>query len=459
MVRFAHERVLLIGDTDRQVHSALSQAAPGAQITAVKGIFDAIAELSGGSYTTVLAAAEPIERRPAAAVRALRDLLGEGRLLLYGHPTLEPLSRKMLEFGCDDYVVTPPTPTELQQIFGVPPLRLTEGETEALDRPADDPVITTGPQTSVLLTLPLAEIMLDAMLQHPSAAPTAAVEQINQRIAPTMRLHAGKTGEPAPTANDGFRVLSHPVRVQNEEVLALHLLLPVEEDEVAARHFMAQLSALMAKLTGLQDRHNRLQKLAITDELTGLYNGRYFRHFLNRIVEKARLMRFPVTLLLFDIDNFKKYNDRFGHAVGDEILRQTAALMKKSCRDHDLVARISGDEFAVVFWEKEGPRQPREPNRGGSSSRVPQTIMPVLDRFRRTLESQDFEFLGPGGKGQLTISGGLAVYPYDAHNVNDLIQAADHALMFGAKQSGKNSIFLVGGNEHPDESCRIEPAD
>src|SRR5690606_13344693 len=66
-VRFAHDRGQLIGDTDRQVHSALSQAAPGAQITAVKGIFDAIAELSGGSYTTVLAAAEPIERRPAAA--------------------------------------------------------------------------------------------------------------------------------------------------------------------------------------------------------------------------------------------------------------------------------------------------------------------------------------------------------------------------------------------------------
>jgi len=52
-----------------------------------------------------------------------------------------------------------------------------------------------------------------------------------------------------------------------------------------------------------------------------------------------------VTLLLFDIDNFKNYNDQYGHGVGDEILRQTAALMRKSCREHDLVARISGDEF------------------------------------------------------------------------------------------------------------------
>ena len=99
------------------------------------------------------------------------------------------------------------------------------------------------------------------------------------------------------------------------------------------------------------------QRLAITDDLTGIYNGRYFRHFLARIIEKARTLRFPVTLLLFDIDNFKSYNDRYGHGVGDEILRQTAALMRRCCRPHDLVARISGDEFAVVFWEKEGPRQ------------------------------------------------------------------------------------------------------
>ena len=104
-----------------------------------------------------------------------------------------------------------------------------------------------------------------------------------------------------------------------------------------------------------------LQRLAITDDLTGLANGRYFRHFLAKTIDKAKVMRFPVTLFLFDIDNFKKYNDQFGHCVGDEILKQTATLMRRCVRDHDLVARISGDEFAVVFWEMEGPRQPRDP--------------------------------------------------------------------------------------------------
>src|SRR5690606_11623180 len=110
----------------------------------------------------------------------------------------------------------------------------------------------------------------------------------------------------------------------------------------------------------------------------------------------------------------------------------------------DLVARISGDEFAVVFWEKEGPRQPRQPT-GTPVSRVPHNIMQILDRFKHNLSSQEYSFLGPQGQGSLTISGGLAVYPYDAHSVPDLIKAADEALMFGAKRSGKNSIFLIGG--------------
>src|ERR1700722_4414662 len=107
MVRLVHERVLLIGDAQRELQAALLQALPGAGVTAVPTLFDAVAELSANHFTTVLAAAEPLERRPEAAVKTLRELAGDARLLLFGHPTLEILSRKMLEFGCDDYVITP----------------------------------------------------------------------------------------------------------------------------------------------------------------------------------------------------------------------------------------------------------------------------------------------------------------------------------------------------------------
>jgi GGDEF domain-containing protein len=270
-----------------------------------------------------------------------------------------------------------------------------------------------------------------------------------------MRLIFNTTPPTAPTAGDGSVTLSQVVRSTEGDIGALHLILPRDEDESAARHFLSQLARLFGKIAALQDRHNRLQKLAITDELTGLYTGRYFRHFLNRIVEKARVLRFPVTLFLFDIDNFKKYNDKYGHGAGDEILRQTAALMKRCVRDHDLVARISGDEFAVVFWEKEGPRQPRDPATqvAARPQQLPQTPVLILERFRRLLAThENFPGLGSAGQGTLTISGALAVYPYDANSVADLIGTADRALMFKAKQSGKNSIFLVG------EQPPVEPA-
>src|SRR2546429_5121952 len=135
MVRAPGERILLIGDLDRQIHGALMQMLPGAQVTSVPGMFDAIAELSSGNYTTVLAAAAPIERRPEAAVNALRELAGDGRLLLFGNPSFEPLSRKMLDFGCDDYIVTPASPAEIQQMLGAPSMRLTTNSPDSTALP------------------------------------------------------------------------------------------------------------------------------------------------------------------------------------------------------------------------------------------------------------------------------------------------------------------------------------
>src|SRR5436309_2789653 len=91
MGRLTHNRILLIGDAQREIEAALVQAAPGAEVTAVSNYFEGIAELSAGPFGAVMASAEPIERRPEAAVRTLRDLAGQGRVILFGHPTLEPL--------------------------------------------------------------------------------------------------------------------------------------------------------------------------------------------------------------------------------------------------------------------------------------------------------------------------------------------------------------------------------
>ena len=437
MVRPAQDRILLIGDSRHDLGPAMLAAAPGAHVVTVASVFDAIAELSGRSYTTVLAAAEPIERRPESAVRTLRQLTGSGRLLLFGHPTLEPLSRKMLTFGVDDYLITPTTAAELEQMLaaGGSTLRLTEPDAE---EPAAEPAVEPAP---LLAGVPLAEVVLDALLTAPHDAPAAAVAKVNAHLAGAATLAYTAADAAAP-----YGAISHVVRIGADDAGAVHLTVPPAADETAARHLLAQLAHLFGKVAALQDRHNKLQRLAISDELTGLYNGRYFRHYLGKIVERARTHMFPVTLLLFDIDNFKKYNDQYGHGVGDEILRQTAALMKKCVRDHDLVARISGDEFAVVFWEKDGPRTPREGAPVvGTPGRPPQTPVQILERFRRLLSTETFTGLGPAGQGTLTISGGLAVYPWHAQSTEALIEAADKALMFTAKKSGKNSIYLVGG--------------
>lgn len=438
----AHHRVLLVGDRDRSVTAVLSQAIPGMPLVHAPNVFDAIAELNAGRYAAVIAPVEPIERRPEPAVRVLREVAGAARFILFGHPTLEPLARKMMDFGADDYFVMPPSPAELRQIFHQPKLRIA-------DTPADDPegvIIGAASLTerlSTLMGLPLGELVLDALLQHPQAALATAVGQINARIGPTLRLVHDPSGEHPPTTESGMVAISHPVRTDTGPAGVLHLLLPRDEDEASARHALAQLALLLGRCAALDERHRRLQKLAITDDLTGVYNARWFRHFLDRILDRARQRRFPVTLLLFDIDNFKHYNDQYGHGIGDEILRQTAMLMKRCSRDHDLVARIAGDEFAVVFWDNEPPRVPRDPT-ATTVARVPQTPLQIAERFRRMIQSNEFTALGPQGQGRLTISGGMAVYPYDAQTPQDLIDAADRALMFGAKKGGKNSIFLVG---------------
>jgi two-component system cell cycle response regulator len=434
----------LIADPLREVHAALIAALPSASVTAVNDYFDAVAELTANRYTTVFASAEPVERRPEAAIRAIRELVGEGRLILFGQPSLEGLSRKMLEFGVDDYLITPANPGELQQMFGTPLLRVAEASKPVETNGEGDVKVSEPPASAdVLHGVPLADVVLDALLQHPADAPGAAVRRISELIAPTMQLLLTSAGKVPPEVGDGLRLISHALRAGSDEVGQLHLAMPMDEDEHAARHFLSQIAHLIGKVAGLQDRHNRLQRLAITDQLTGVYNRRYFEHFLTRIIEKARVLRFPVTLLLFDIDNFKQYNDTYGHGVGDQILKETAALMRRTCREHDLVARIGGDEFAVVFWEKEGPRLPKDA-KPVMPSKPPQSPRLVLERFKKLMASQEFPGLGASGKGVLTISGALASFPWDGRDVAELVEAADQTLVKKAKQGGKDRIFLVG---------------
>ncbi|OHB61047.1 MAG: hypothetical protein A2167_04465 [Planctomycetes bacterium RBG_13_46_10] len=202
--------------------------------------------------------------------------------------------------------------------------------------------------------------------------------------------------------------------------------------------------ALAASINaGLEKRVKQLEILATTDDLTGLKNRRYIWEFCRQILEHAKEEDGQVTLLIFDIDNFKQYNDVYGHPVGDMILKQAAILMRCCCRVHDVVGRIGGDEFAVIFWDD--PISKIRNSRRKAGGYHPKEVIFIAKRFIKELEKAEFEEggLGPKGKGVLTISGGLASFPRDGSSEQELFNKADSALL-EAKRSGKNRIYLVG---------------
>ena len=167
-----------------------------------------------------------------------------------------------------------------------------------------------------------------------------------------------------------------------------------------------------------------------------MWNRRYFNSVFARILQQAERDRQQVTLLVYDIDDFKLYNDRFGHAAGDDILRETARMMQSSVREGDVVARIGGDEFAVIFWEPQGPRRP--------GSRHPEDVLTATRRFQEALTSHRFPKLGDQAPGPLTVSGGLASYPWDGHTPDALLERADQQAL-RAKRQGKNAITFGPG--------------
>ncbi|UCE99383.1 MAG: GGDEF domain-containing protein [Planctomycetota bacterium] len=188
----------------------------------------------------------------------------------------------------------------------------------------------------------------------------------------------------------------------------------------------------------------QLEKLATEDDLTSLKNRRYIWEFSRQIIERSRKRNEQVTLLIFDIDNFKHYNDVYGHLAGDEILKQAAVLMRRCCRQHDVVGRIGGDEFAVIFWDDPHRKALKEEaERRSALAEHPKAAIFIAKRFRKELEKTELHLLGPKGRGVLTISGGLASFPRDGSTVGELFSQADTALL-DAKRSGKNRIYLVG---------------
>lgn len=191
----------------------------------------------------------------------------------------------------------------------------------------------------------------------------------------------------------------------------------------------------LAHWLALAEQQRQLREAAFTDSLTGAWNRRYFDRYLGTCLRKAVRNRQPVTILLFDVDDFKRFNDQHGHAVGDEILKATVLLLKTCIRPDDRVCRIGGDEFAVVFYEPDGPRE--------TGSNQPTSIFDIARRFQQKVQTEEFRALGCS-PGPLAISGGLATFPWDGRTPPELLAAADR-LLIESKDAGKNAIRYGSG--------------
>jgi len=180
----------------------------------------------------------------------------------------------------------------------------------------------------------------------------------------------------------------------------------------------------------------RTRASAYRDELTGLYNYRMLREHLEREVKGSERIGTPLSVVMVDVDNFKRHNDRHGHEAGNLALIEMAGLLTKSLRQADIAARYGGEEFVLIL-----PATPKT------------DAYRVAERTRLAVEAHHFVHKEGDPGARLTISMGLATFPADGVNASELIRSADRAL-YSAKSNGKNHVTLFGRSQRSFE--RVE---
>ena len=190
----------------------------------------------------------------------------------------------------------------------------------------------------------------------------------------------------------------------NKAKINLLLTKPWEPEDLRAAIDSVQRQADLAR------ENNELRRLALTDALTGISNHRYFWERLESEFSRAQRFGRPLSLIMADIDDFKKYNDQFGHPRGDAVLKDVATTMDRARRSMDTVARYGGEEFGVILPEASSQQ--------------------ALDIAKRTMEIV---------KTKTGLSLGVASFPDDASSTTQLVDLADKALLT-AKKQGKAQV-------------------
>jgi diguanylate cyclase (GGDEF)-like protein len=229
------------------------------------------------------------------------------------------------------------------------------------------------------------------------------------------------------------KFLKHDVNLSeytNYSVLPLHInntcigylaTSRIKEEEKDKFHILSQQFLLGIKRALL---YQKIQELAIRDSLTQVFSRRYLLERLGEEIERSIKFKYKFSFLMIDIDNFKDYNDRYGHLVGDAILREVTNVIKENIRQIDLVGRYGGEEFSIILTETD------EEQARYAAERIRQAI---ADKVIKIYDEQL----------KVTISIGISIFPYNADNVSALIDTADQAL-YRSKELGRNKVCVYG---------------
>ncbi len=462
-------RVLLIDDgrgLSSRLEAMLHDASPRIEARSLPGYLMAMGELgvSDDPPHAIIGPIATLNGDMRATADALHELAPTTRLIAIVDPAKPGQAQRAIEAGFDDCLTEPATVADLSRSLAFHDdeedddaasarvaSQAMQRETQAPAHPATPyPRSYTASLASPFdapATPPLDTDILDQIINPRGQVQEHALRFIEENsnipgihfVPATTSRRDAQTQNAAQTQDDAQ---THDDCVSSSTIAStpvVHLGITFGQLTAPAPATADHLKPWAAWLSRWLLLHRQQQDLwfmAMRDELTQAWNRRYFRRFLNMTMQRAAAEGKSVTLLLFDVDDFKKYNDQHGHTAGDDILRETVKLMQSVVREEDVVARIGGDEFAVIFWDAQAPRR--------ANSRHPADIAKIAERFRKVLAAHKFPKLTREALGQLTISGGLASYPWDATTPEDLIAAADR-MTFQSKREGKNKITFGPG--------------
>ncbi len=238
-----------------------------------------------------------------------------------------------------------------------------------------------------------------------------------------QRIHADVVGpdRARPVRTGGSRVAKDVIVIYGANSLAHAAALgggAVVGDNVVKGNHCAP---LQEQTTALEKTQKQLELLATTDALSGLYNRRYVLEVSTRLFETARRYNQNLSVIMLDIDDFKRINDTFGHAIGDDVIAHCATMLTKNVRNTDVLARYGGEEFLIIL--------PNTPNN---------EVMELATRIQQSAQSHVFPH-APSEQVACTFSIGIAHLNPSDDTMEHLIQRADQA-MYEAKSEGKNCI-------------------